>query len=747
MSGKRAWGSTSKSGRSGPRLHAMNPRWLFAMCLGFVPAAAGQDRSSPTVPAVENASLSRVAREVLQVEGGLPVSIAVDLRDAPTLSIEMELDGEVRTLVLDPVSLRSPDYKILSQVGEDRYEEIPPTPARTYRGRVAGVPGAVVAASRLDDGLHAMIRYPDGSRRWVEPLFGRVAGAGRGDHWIYRDEDVRGNAGSCGFDDLAAPAPGSDVDSPGEVASGTVVVAELALDADVEYFQKYGSVAAVEAQLHKIINTVNVQFERDANIRHIITRIIVRTVHPDPYSSFNAGGLINQVSAHWSGSQQSVPRDVVQLFTGKDLDGATIGIAIRSGLCDNLNEYCLVESDATGCTNFACKTDISAHELGHVWSLGHCSCPGWTMNPTITEANRFHPELDIPELIAFRIQKSACLGSMDKCLATDTVDCNENGFADPCDVASQTSPDVDGNGTPDECQPPPQPLGDNTPPYKNRVVGVSAQTSATLQPGAKTAMRIGLQDLSNPVPPPGGVARDFSAFEMGATCTDPGGCVRWLGPPVTVLLDQDQPTGPTERFSRLQCTPYYHDWTTEGVVRVAGSEIMPSSLYLVAGLLERCSGIESSCDAVSPFDLLYTNRYGDVVAPFAESSLEFQPDALDIVAMLNGFKSLAGAPGKLVTRLQPNDVDFHLDEGALDITAALDAFTGHAYPFFGPCPCPSTVVCQATPCQSASPCAGGLCIRACTGGPVGGQPCTLDSHCPGATCGTGFCRDRCGRCQ
>jgi len=725
----------------------MNQRWVLAIGLTLGASAAfAVDRSIPSAPSIELSTLDRLARESLQVSAGEPATVEFDLSEAPTLRSEVALDGENRVIVLEPVSLRAPGYKIVAQVGEDDYEEITPTPARTYRGWVVGIPGSIVAASRLDDGLHAMIRLPDGTRRWVEPLFGKVAGASRSDHWVYRDSDVTGPAGACGLEDSAASPEQTPDESIGEVAVGTVHVAELALDADTEYFQRYGSVAAVEAQIHMIINTVNVQYERDANIRHIITRIIVRTVEPDPYSAGNVGGLINQLSSHWSAVQQSVPRDVVQLFTGKDFNGGSIGIAINGGLCLNAQEYSVVASGAPGCTTFACKTDLSAHELGHVWSLIHCSCPGWTMNPTIQSANRFHPVLDIPRLIAFRDSMVSCLDFMDKCLGTDTVDCNANGVADPCDVAAQTSPDVDADGTPDECQPPPRPIPDYTPPFKNRAVSVSFPTSPTLQPGARTAVRIVLQQLHKPVPPPIGTP-DFSAFEEGASCTEPGGCARWLGPPVTALLNPNQPTGATARYARLQCTPYYHDWTAEGLVRVVGAEVLPSSLYDVSSYLGFCEGIEDSCAAVSPPDLLITNRYGDVAAPFSESSLEIEPDALDIVAMLNAFQHLPGAPGKSVTQLQPNVIDIHADVGGLDITAVLDAYTGRGYPYAGPCVCPSSVVCDATPCESAAVCAGGLCVRACQAGSAGGQPCSTDAHCPAGVCGPGFCRDRCGRCS
>ena len=78
-------------------------------------------------------------------------------------------------------------------------------------------------------------------------------------------------------------------------------------------------------------------------------------------------------------NQTGVQRDVAQLFTGRNLDGSVIGIAYPGGICTNFG-YNLVQNYG----NLGCATDLSAHELGHNWSAGHCSCGGHTMNPSIT---------------------------------------------------------------------------------------------------------------------------------------------------------------------------------------------------------------------------------------------------------------------------------------------------------------------------------------------------------------------------
>lgn len=85
--------------------------------------------------------------------------------------------------------------------------------------------------------------------------------------------------------------PGS-VDDGDALAGGGSCTAEIAFDADFEYFQDYGSVAAVEAQINSVINTVNLQYSSEVGITHLVTAIIVRTTSNDPYNGNGANKLL-----------------------------------------------------------------------------------------------------------------------------------------------------------------------------------------------------------------------------------------------------------------------------------------------------------------------------------------------------------------------------------------------------------------------------------------------------------------------
>ncbi len=325
--------------------------------------------------------------------------------------------------------------------------------------------------------------------------------------------------------------------------------------------------------------------------------------------------------------------------------------------------------------------------------------------------------------------------------------------------------------------PPPPPEPDPSGVRRNRFV--SLFVPQPIEGPSLTALRVRLNDLQNPQPPNAACcpSPDFSTFEAD-TCSAANeaiGCVRWVGPPQVFLESQDNPAIGEFRAARLQCTPLYHDWSSEGLIHVFGAEVVSSSTYGAENVAVVCKGTEDDCDMVSAALTLATARHGDVAAAFNPPDSSTQPDALDIANLVNKFKSLPGAPSKVSAQLQPNLPDPNADLNALDIATCVDAFRALAYRFSGPCPCPSQVPCDVTACTDSSQCtgphgAGARCIRTCVSGPSTGLPCLGDVHCgrcaggtrpdapcdadagcpdalcdPGV-CGPGFCRDRCERC-
>lgn len=362
------------------------------------------------------ATLAQRATLALGLKGGAVVELDVDRTPNQALTVPITIEGQPFTMALAPHSIRAAEYQVRAQLADGTYVDVDPGINRMLRGSLFEAPGSRIAGGLLNDGLHVAIRMNDGQRYWVQPLIELVAGASPAHHIVYRDQDVIGNGGTCGTDAAIVmnhPLPEVDPQDlgAGGTDGGTVYCAELGVDADVEYFTDYGTITNVENRINLVINTMNLQYLNEVDIQHAITTIIVRTAEPDPYSSTDAGTLLGQFANHWQSSQAGVPRDVAQLFTGKALDGSTIGIAATIGGICTTSAYCLVESDC--CGGLACATDLSAHEFGHLWGAFHCSsaCSS-TMNPSITCVNTFlnSSPSSVSAIVAHRDSRS-CLGS------------------------------------------------------------------------------------------------------------------------------------------------------------------------------------------------------------------------------------------------------------------------------------------------------------------------------------------------
>ena len=356
------------------------------------------------------------AQEMLGLLDAEIVSVDLLESEAGALLVPLHTGSFADLLVLRPHIVRAPEYRVLVPRADGSLSVSPSAGPRTFRGVLTGVPGSLVSASLADEGLFARILLPEGNSLWLEPLSGRLPRATADEYVLYEDEDVvetgrycavpvagessdSGGAGASGG--VGASGGGDGDSSQGSSAFGTALkVAELACDADFEYFTTYGSVSAVESRIHVVVDAINLQYEAEVGITHLVTTILVRTSPTQPYTSTDPNTLLVQFRDEWNAQHSGIQRDVAHLFTGKQLDGSVIGIAYLGVICNSSYGYGLSQSDFS--SSFAAVTDLTAHELGHNWDANHCSCTSYTMNPYITAANTFNPSATIPVIESFR---------------------------------------------------------------------------------------------------------------------------------------------------------------------------------------------------------------------------------------------------------------------------------------------------------------------------------------------------------
>jgi len=365
-----------------------------AACLGLVasalllgPAALANDGGAEA--AIVSSRVKSVVNGTVGITRSEFIRIDIDAAPGEAFAAPVLIDGVEYTLDLAPHSVRSPGYALYVG-GPDELVQIEPGPVRTVRGTIMESPGARVIGALHDDGLHLMIDLGPmhgGDRYWIEPISRLLGGAGApGIHVVYHDSDRLPSGGTCATDQgLAALV---DTGLPNEAATdgggcNEVRTAELALDCDNQYYNDWGS--GTENRVNLVINLVDGQYEDQVEIVHFISGLVIRT--SPTYTTNDAFTLLNQFRNRWLSQHGDIHRDVAHLFTGRNLNGGTIGIAWTIGGICTSSAYCLSESDC--CGGIGCATDLTAHELGHLWGAFHCDPCNATMRSFIGCFNNF----------------------------------------------------------------------------------------------------------------------------------------------------------------------------------------------------------------------------------------------------------------------------------------------------------------------------------------------------------------------
>jgi hypothetical protein len=305
---------------------------------------------------------SAVAQSPAPAETGFDLVLPEGL--PKRFQVELVLDGQVHPVTLHSHSVRSADatLRIADGSADDRPTALPP--ARTYRGAIV-LGERLVSASLEHDGLYARV-YSSAEDDWfITPLSGRRVPGAPVRHVARRASGFP--IAACGVLDVAPTT--TPVASPTATNVTLPLIAEIAFDCDVEYFVARGSsVPNVVAEIERTMDAVNLFYERDVQLTHRITHIIVRTAEPDPYSGNDSGDILaNQFRGEWINNQGAVRRDIAHFVTWRSM-GNILGLAYVGVVCDPYWSYGLSRFGG----DFNTNASVLGHELGHNWSCPHC---------------------------------------------------------------------------------------------------------------------------------------------------------------------------------------------------------------------------------------------------------------------------------------------------------------------------------------------------------------------------------------
>lgn len=233
-----------------------------------------------------------------------------------------------------------------------------------YRGTIAGMPSSWARIVVKDNQPSGLI--------WDGQEFFAIEWRASGNAAVFRLSDliIEPGALGCGFThqagtgDLLAKTIGEDV-QPSEAAGATEQI-QVAVIADSIFSDANG--ANTEAEIIARMNIVDGIFSEQVGVQLTVALIDSRDASDDPFSSVtDSGDLLDELSAFRNNTASQHANGLSHLFTGRDLDGTTVGIAYRGALCSR--------RFGTGLTQATRSTTmdalIAAHEFGHNFGAPH----------------------------------------------------------------------------------------------------------------------------------------------------------------------------------------------------------------------------------------------------------------------------------------------------------------------------------------------------------------------------------------
>ncbi|MGH7787890.1 MAG: zinc-dependent metalloprotease family protein [Candidatus Binatia bacterium] len=186
-------------------------------------------------------------------------------------------------------------------------------------------------------------------------------------------------------------------------AGAMVRDAEIGLVGDYEYFTKYGAQSAV--RMAEVLNAVDGVYQSELGVQLRVLSIIIYQSPSDPFSAtLDPSALLYEFGAFRNANdntpgQMLYGADLAHLFTGRDLNGYTIGIAFIGTLCNSSFGAGVSQDFSSALSSMLL---LVAHEMGHNFGAPHDHQTGsacvnesdqFIMNPVLSPGldQRFSP--------------------------------------------------------------------------------------------------------------------------------------------------------------------------------------------------------------------------------------------------------------------------------------------------------------------------------------------------------------------
>jgi len=320
----------------------------------------------------------------------------------PTLLLQFDAGGERHALQLHA----NPGLA-------GAFPDLPRT-VEAFQGRVEGYPDSWAALTRIG-GRWTGIWY-DGAEYFGVDSAASLSVAPSTALMVYRLRDLVWDEEPSLEDDVRVP---DNVEQLAILPLSLVLPENppsrqlaIAMVADAALAQRHGG--DLQANLLAQLNVIDGIFANQLGVRITAGSVTVfddRSTQPFGNAT-DAEDLLDAVSNWRARTAAQRQAGLTHLFTGRDLNGRTVGMAYLDSLCSR--RFSAGLSQSTGPTSFAAL--VAAHEIGHVFGAPHdgdtaraCAAApaGYLMSPRISGSQEFS-SCSIGEMTA-RTAEASCL--------------------------------------------------------------------------------------------------------------------------------------------------------------------------------------------------------------------------------------------------------------------------------------------------------------------------------------------------
>lgn len=307
---------------------------------------------------------------------------------------ENELSFELKTGAKKPLSfslqakdMRSDGY--LLQVSENgQLKSIKQNKTAVFQGELVGQDyGSAIFT--IDENFIMGFWQENETVYYLEPLWRLVPTAPHNQYVIYKEKDAVIPADFCGVSDetIAAKRKEQKQQPASEKLIGQCLVVEMALAADFEMFQAFGSIASVENFMFGTLASVQTNYddEFDDELRfEVVTTLVATSNASDPWTNSNDAGTLLDDFTFWGndGGFGGVSFDIAGIWTDRNFNGGTVGVAWLGSICTGLRYHALERFT----NNAVALRVLWAHEIGHNFDADHDDSDGFIMSPFVNSS-------------------------------------------------------------------------------------------------------------------------------------------------------------------------------------------------------------------------------------------------------------------------------------------------------------------------------------------------------------------------